>query len=951
MMLALRSIFAQELFTYSIPDVVQLPSREVYEIQKDINGFIWIVSDAGLHKYDGIKFQEWIHPQYGRQSVTDLQIGNKGTVVCKDFNGNIFKVDGDTLVRMVNIPNTDPSGACYTIDAEDNIWYIVDKTLIQIDLNGKVLLKKPLQKIISSLYIIDLLYHDQVIYWLDRFGNAGSYHIKDQKTEIIPANSKISPYEYMTLLKSNKSIYRVIKTDHYYFEDIKKPEIKAKRIPIPKTRGRIHAMNLYQNTLFINTSSGLYVFIKDSTEFKFTSHVLKKYSVSWTYTDSENLLWFATLQDGIWISPSLDFVLYNKLPNPRITALKKTDHTILLAGNYAGDVYSIRLNTDTFSKLHKNDREDRLSVKKIYTYNNNLIVLRGITDIYQNINRFPESMKARNLRAFHYGRKTSYLLFPDHLKSCKTDSLEYINDIKQPENIIPGGYDMYCDDSNDVCYFALTSGLFYKQDTIWKEIKVNDKSVITKSISGAGDTVFVYTSNSGFLIIHNGSIIHSYLPERMESYKIVLYSGSYLIAASHNILVQYRVQNSGNKIQITEINRYNIQDITVLESDGISILIGTGNGIIQIPLSNTNKTTPPGFKIESIRIGSNVKDYTKPIWVASNQNAIEIQYQIAAYSNRRACTLEYQTPEQDTIWHTVDAGNGVLYIAELPFGKNTLRLRARNNTGQVSETTTLYFDVETPIHKSPGFYLLLFCIAALILYFGIRYRIKQIKQQENLKVRTAKSQLAALKSQMNPHFIFNALNSLQAFILKKDIQESNRFLSRFSQLMRDILQNSGNIFIPLEKEINILKSYLEIEKVRFDNCFSWSIELENIENTHTLQIPAMIIQPLVENAVKYGINPAHQNNFIHIRIQMKDKHLLQIDIEDSGNPESGKTSRDKQEIPDYTSFGLSSIQQRLLLLEELTGITCNFTYLPADRNAGTRISISFPVHIPFSHDF
>jgi hypothetical protein len=950
-LLAFRSISAQELYTYPIPDAAQLPSREVYEIQQDTKGFIWIAGDAGIHKYDGIRFQEWIHPQYGRQSVSDLQIGPVGTIFCKDFNGRIFKVEGDTLAQIAHIVNTDPSGACYTLDEEDNIWYILDKNLIQINKHGKLLHTVSLQKIIQSVYIIDLLYHDKSIFWLDRSGNVGRYYLTDQKLEVIPAHNKITPYAYITLLKSNHTIYRILKSDQYYWDDILRPEIKAKPIPIPKTHGRIHTIQSYQNMLFFNTGNGVYVFEMDKSEIKYDAHFLKKYNVSWTFKDNENHYWFATLQDGIWISPGIDYTLYNSFPNTRITALKRNDSNLLFAGNYSGEVYRIPLNTDTYEVLPILNQSERLAVKKIYTTHNKLYVLRGITDIYHNLSTHPKSIKARNIRAMHIGNNQSHVLFPDHLQSCSIDALNEIEDIKSPENTLPGGYDVFCNDKKEECYYALTTGLFYKKGRAWKEIRVNEKAVITKSISGSGDTVYVYTPHSGFLMIHEGDIRHIHIPNRQENYKIVLYSGGHLFAASHNVLAQFKVQYTDNKIGIQEINRYNIQDITALESDPSYIFISTGQGIIQIPVSNTNKPIKPEFLITSIRVGSMLKDHSKSIWIAANQNAIEIQYQVAAYSNRRACTLEYQTLEQDTGWHSADAGNGVLYIAALPSGKNTLRLRARNHAGLVSETSTLHFDVETPIHKSPWLYLVLSSLAAIILFGGSRYRIQQIKQQENLKVRTARSQLAALKSQMNPHFIFNALNSLQAYILKKDIQESNRFLSRFSQLMRDILQNSGNIFIPLEKEINIVKAYLEIEKVRFDNCFTWSIKLENIENTNTLQIPAMIIQPLVENAVKYGINPAHQNNYIHIHIEMKEMHVLQIDIEDSGNPESEKTKNNNQNNSDYISFGLTSIQQRLRLLEELTGITCKFTYRPADQNSGTQVSLSFPIHIPLSHAF
>lgn len=129
------------------------------------------------------------------------------------------------------------------------------------------------------------------------------------------------------------------------------------------------------------------------------------------------------------------------------------------------------------------------------------------------------------------------------------------------------------------------------------------------------------------------------------------------------------------------------------------------------------------------------------------------------------------------------------------------------------------------------------------------------KEVEVLKLNKdlATSQLTALRAQMNPHFIFNALNSIQQYILTGNVDQANKYLSKFSRLQRDVLNNSDQNFISLEKEIEMLNLYLELEQLRFNENFEYHIIVsEDIDSTELL-IPPMILQPFVENAIWHGL--------------------------------------------------------------------------------------------------
>ena len=146
----------------------------------------------------------------------------------------------------------------------------------------------------------------------------------------------------------------------------------------------------------------------------------------------------------------------------------------------------------------------------------------------------------------------------------------------------------------------------------------------------------------------------------------------------------------------------------------------------------------------------------------------------------------------------------------------------------------------------------------------------------------ATSQLIALRMQMNPHFIFNALNSVQHFILQGNVVEANKYLAKFSRLQREILHSSDQQFITLEKEIEILTWYLELEQYRFGESFSWQINKSEEIDPEELKMPPMVLQPFVENAIWHGLMPRQTDRALTIYFDLFSEDILQVTLRDNG---------------------------------------------------------------------
>jgi LytS/YehU family sensor histidine kinase len=207
-------------------------------------------------------------------------------------------------------------------------------------------------------------------------------------------------------------------------------------------------------------------------------------------------------------------------------------------------------------------------------------------------------------------------------------------------------------------------------------------------------------------------------------------------------------------------------------------------------------------------------------------------------------------------------------------------------------------------------------------------------------------QLTATRAQMNPHFIFNALNSVQQYILQGNTDEANKYLSRFSRLQREILNHCDKSFIPLQKEIEMLRIYLQLEQLRFNGSFDFEISSDNGLDSEEVKIPPMILQPFVENAIWHGLMPKQGQRQVTIGFHLEeDNDLLYCSICDNGigRKASGNSKINGNPDSDYVSKGLSLVYRRLELLQAQMGrsFTSKITDL-VDENGqacGTRVDV------------
>jgi hypothetical protein len=280
----------------------------------------------------------------------------------------------------------------------------------------------------------------------------------------------------------------------------------------------------------------------------------------------------------------------------------------------------------------------------------------------------------------------------------------------------------------------------------------------------------------------------------------------------------------------------------------------------------------------------------KRVKLSSKQNNISFEFASSDYANTPKNRFEYKLEGYSNNWTRTNR-NYVSYT-KLPPGNYIFYVRASNNDGVWSTTTAAFsFRVSPTFWQSWWFRIIAALLIAYFIYRTFNNRIKDAREKEKEKMRLARQKtefekqlaeikLKALVSQMNPHFIFNCMNSIQAMILSDQNMQASTYLTKLSRLVRSVLENSVKTFIPLQDVIENLKLYLELESLRFDQQFNYDIRTENID-VYSVEMPSMLIQPYVENAIWHGLLKKEGEKNIHIRFYKKDNSIF-CEIEDNG---------------------------------------------------------------------
>ncbi|MCF0070165.1 histidine kinase [Dyadobacter sp. CY261] len=336
-----------------------------------------------------------------------------------------------------------------------------------------------------------------------------------------------------------------------------------------------------------------------------------------------------------------------------------------------------------------------------------------------------------------------------------------------------------------------------------------------------------------------------------------------------------------------------------------------------------------------------------PLRLNWTQNSVEIQYLTPYFRNPEKLMYRYRLTGLDDNW-VDNARNSRVRFTSLPPGQYTFSVAASLDGLQWSETATpLSFVILVPWWKTWWFISAVVLVATALGYWLFRQRVGAIRRQTALREHMAELEMRALRAQMNPHFIFNCLNSINRYIVKSDNATASLYLTRFAKLIRLILDNSNSKNVLLSNELEALKLYIEMERIRFDNKFDYRIMVDEEVNTDSIEVPSLIIQPYVENAIWHGLLHKEASGSLWVKIRMLDDNRLECVVEDNGVGRGKAAEFRSKSATGKKSLGMKLTEDRIAVLNQYARTSASVEILDLEdenrRASGTRVVVTFPV--------
>ncbi|MEO6719442.1 MAG: histidine kinase [Ferruginibacter sp.] len=353
----------------------------------------------------------------------------------------------------------------------------------------------------------------------------------------------------------------------------------------------------------------------------------------------------------------------------------------------------------------------------------------------------------------------------------------------------------------------------------------------------------------------------------------------------------------------------------------------------------TEKTVPQNI-ITQIEVDGQPLDPGLKQVLPYDQNSISFTYTGINYNqgqqNNYACRLE----GFDQDWKYPGTERKINYVNLSP-GTYTFKVKAANHQGEWNEEpATFTFEILPPFWQRLWFRALIIGAVVVCSYYFLQRREARIQQENNIKLQMSELRMQALRAQMNPHFIFNSLNSIQNYILSNNTIDAAGYLSKFAKLMRRILDQSNHNFLPIAEVMETLKMYVEIEAFRFNNEFTYTFDVEEDDDLFEARIPPMLLQPFAENAILHGLMPKAGDKKLLISCKLVNGSA-EIIIDDNGigrtqhNPKAGHTSQGGK----LTAGMLENLQQLQHIKASIEIIDKTENEMPA----GTTVKLLLPL--------
>lgn len=910
---------------------------------------LYVSTNKGLYKQYHNTFIKI--PIYNKKetSLFDLVTDGNNDLYCKSLAGDIFKLKNDTLYPFYHL-----SSKYFT----SNFFYFFDE-LNRMILTGDSIL---------------------------RINEDG--HLENLSNTFLDSNSKLSPTFISHKTNKNRFFIAASLNDHYSFT-YEKGILKKYLIDEGEKKIFGGEMYLFENdsssfifgtkgdilsvtnstigvkgdrfSRFYGINNNLLVRLKEKSGVDFlkirndslikTHQMFNHQFISSVYQDEDNILYLGTFGDGIYVVPNFNQVKFDLKNN--ISGITKNSFNNPVLSTRKGEV--LELNGDRLRLLDFCDNKlDNIFYSSLPFGNNvhrnhkifydHKIFLKKIGSIkdYVSVNDslvlYADQVSANVIT--YQGKYLNLLTNFEKLNELGANIIMYR--YKYNKRYFSIAFDSI---SNTLLGANINRvvNLLNKQPYL-----VNNKEFKTSKMLFHQGVLIAKKTNRGLLFIKNNEVIDS-----VNTYNGLLSNDVLQFEAFNNNLiilsnqgVQVYDLNKKNFLNVSKIHGIGEEPITNFTRIDSTLWLTTRNSLFDIKLNEVFMKKDSLFiEFESFLINDRLSPLTNNI-LGPNQNKMTFNFDYSNVLKKTDAYYSYQLIGFDKISKTVSATQSTFNYDYVPPGDYTFAIYLNyNNT--TSKPFTFDFVIQKPIYQRLWFYILIVLVGLIVSFLIAKIWIRQNNKKNNerlekeiLSKNLLDSELKALRSQMNPHFIFNSLNSIQSLVLKQDTDKSYDYISMFAELVRSTLNYSEQEFISIDKELRFLEVYLDLEKLRFKDDFEYTI---SYKGPNTIKIPSILVQPFIENSLKHGLLHKEGIKKLDIIFELSDNLICRI-IDNGVGLDQSKKINDKNNAK-HKSFSMNAIKKRLKILSEQYKGDFNYeakNIIEKDIVVGTEIVLNMP---------
>jgi two-component sensor histidine kinase len=931
--------FASHPYHIHLNTTKGLPSSMVYDILQDKTGFIWLATEAGLCRYDGNNFVSYQSASLTCIAGSNLQVDKYGRIWYQNFDGYSYYVDNDTL-RTLN-----QKGVFYSPNGiTDDYIFVVENEGIQV---YDIATLKPLK--LFTFAPIHQIRYTGVAYnrFYFVFENKIGYINKDLKLEWL---SYKLPEGFEIPIFAQSSQKLIIFSRNQSKAYIEVDSLGAAKIKaIDGIKDIILVGEVIQNSTWFCTTSGVYF-----NSAKRMQQWYQNERISCVIKDRQNNLWIGSLDNGLYIVPMMG-KSYMPLPSSYASKLFIHDNRFWV---FAG------------TQLCVLSKEGQLQYQKHVTSDNTLMYYAYFDTLNY---RYFTSSFGMQIGSLNTNEKTNYefalkeVIPLDHkyyllavngslfIKSridsqvhSKWDNLAKKEIVRQGER-----YRSISVSNEGNLYYSSNSGTYKITPDTSIEITFNDRKLFVQRMVSSKQGILALTASGQLMIIHKDKVTYHVDVEAqtgVKSYTHLIHYGEYILITGENkIIVLSEKDLSIVAIPPSFIRTTDIKDLC-LQNDSLYILLH--NGIVVQAMHAKPRNMTSDFVVHKTLL-NNKTAVVNNTTLNHSQNNIQIQFSVLDFSEITTHVIKYKV--NNASWNIIDPNVRQIQFASLSPGKYEIEFMLNGN---IIDHAKLQFNIKKPIWLQWWFITICLMLGASLLYSYYRWQIQLIVKKndletEKLKLESAlnKSMLTAIKSQMNPHFFYNALNTIQAYIFSNDKTNASNYLSKFSKLTRIILDMSGKERVKISEELEALQLYLDLERMRFDKDFTYSFDIDTNLDVELTSIPSLLIQPYVENAIKHGL--LHKKGAKHVSISFAKTAdgFLEIIVEDNGIGRKRSTELNKIKTQKHASFATQANQQRLEILNKGTNNKLIVVYDDKQTKDGLALGTKVTLRIPTTNSY